>query len=129
MGLLMNLPKENNSMYLDFLEAYWAIGKISFGSNGGDGSVMCSFNFSAYPNRDSKKATEALVEPSIMGGFGGPLHSVVDSCLYRWTGLFRASDIFPTGIPTTSDEQLALLYPFVKQYLNLVDVVDVLEDA
>jgi hypothetical protein len=42
--------------------------------------------------------------------------------------MFRASAIFSDGIPTTTTEQLAILYPFVKQYLNLVDVVDVLEE-
>jgi hypothetical protein len=42
--------------------------------------------------------------------------------------MFRASDIFPDGIPTTTVQQLAILYPFVKQYLDLVDVVDVLEE-
>lgn len=56
------------------------------------------------------------------------MHGLVDSCLYRWVGMFRASDIFPDGIPTTTTAQLAILYPFVKQYLNLVDVVDVLEE-
>ena len=128
MGLLMDLPKEHNSLYHDFTDAYWAIAKVSFGSQGGDGSVMTSFEFAAFPTRESKKATETFQEATSLPTFGGPIYGIVDSCIYRWMGMFRASDIFADGIPTTTAGQLALLYPFVKRYLDLVDVVDVLEE-
>jgi hypothetical protein len=36
MGLLMDLPKEHNSLYHDFTDAYWAIAKVSFGSRAGN---------------------------------------------------------------------------------------------
>ncbi len=89
---------------------------------------MTSFEFAAFPSRESKKATESFQEATSLPTFGGPIPGIVDSCLYRWVAMFRASDIFTEGIPTTTTAQLAVLYPFVKQYLDLVDVVDVLEE-
>jgi hypothetical protein len=53
----------------------------------------------------------------------------VDARLYRWDALFPAAMIFTGGIPISRAGQLAVLYPFVKQYLNLVDAIDVLEKS
>ncbi len=41
----------------------------------------------------------------------------------------RASDIFAVGIPILKEEQLEILYPFVKSYLKLTDAQDVLEEG
>ena len=38
--MLTNLPKEHNPLYHDFTDAYWAIAKVSFGSQGGDLSLI-----------------------------------------------------------------------------------------
>jgi hypothetical protein len=129
MGILMQLPKEANTLYFHFDTAYWAIENVSFGSQGGDGSVMVSFLFTAYPNRDAKQKTASLEQVQQFSMFGGPISTMYEAQLYRWAGLFRASDIFAHGIPTSFTEQLAILYPFVKTYLNLADATDVLEES
>jgi hypothetical protein len=72
-GIVMNLDKSQNALFHQFEQAYWAIENVAFGSDGADGSVMVSFNFSAYPSRESKKAMEQLTEPVSNGKFGGPV--------------------------------------------------------
>ena len=129
MGIMMRLPKEANTLYYDFESAYWAIENISFGSQGGDGSVMVSFLFSAYPNRDAKQKTTSLEQVQQFSTFGGPTSMMYEAQLYQWAGIFRASDIFLHGIPTSFTEQLAILYPFIKAYLNLDEATDVLEES
>jgi hypothetical protein len=128
-GIVMDLDKSQNALFHQFEQAYWAIENVAFGSDGADGSVMVSFNFSAYPSRESKKAMEQLTEPVSNGKFGGPVMNIVESTLYRWSGIFRASDIFAVGIPVLKEEQLEILYPFVKSYLKLTDAQDVLEEG
>ncbi len=125
----MDVDKSQNTLFHQFTGAYWAIENVAFGSDGADGSVMVSFNFSAYPSRESKKAMEQKVTPVSNGTFGGPVMNIVESTLYRWSGMFRASDIFAVGIPVLKEEQLEILYPFVKSYLNLTEAVDVLEEV
>lgn len=129
MGIVMDLDKTQNALFHQFEHAYWAIENVAFGSDGADGSVIVSFNFSAYPSRESKKAMEQLTEPVSNGKFGGPVLNMVQSNLYRWTGMFRASDIFAVGIPVLKEEQLEILYPFVKSYLKLTDAQDILEEG
>jgi len=129
MGLLMDLNKENNHLHFDFPNAYWIIDYVTFGTpEGGDGSVMVMFSFKAFPTREAKLATDTNTAVQVLLGFGGPTQGITRAELYSWTGEFRASDIFPSGIPTTKEEQLALLYPFVKYYLNLTNAVDVMEN-
>lgn len=128
MGLLMDLPKECNSLHHDFNQAYWSIEDISFASQGSDGSVMVAFMFHAYPDREAKRKTLLFEEALPFRTFGGPITQTVNARLYRWAGLFTASLIFPNGIPTTRNGQMAAMYPYVKSYLNLGDATDVLED-
>ncbi len=128
MGLLMDLPKECNSLHHDFDQAYWSIEDISFASQGSNGSVMVSFMFHAYPDREAKRKTLSFEEVQPFRTFGGSIEQSFHARLYRWAGLIEASLIYPNGIPTTRSGQLAVLYPYVKSYLDLVDAMDVLED-
>ena len=129
MGLLMDLPKENNALHHDFLAAYWAIENISFSSDGPDASVMVSFLLHAYPDREAKQKTNALAIVEPFRDFGESLGQTVAARLYRWAGLFPAVMIFTSGIPISRDAQLEILYPFVKSYLDLSDALDVLEES
>lgn len=124
MALRMALPKENNPAYMDFSDAYWCIDDIAMGKIGAD-EPMVRFTFTAYPSREAKYKTS---QPIPGFGFGSASKPVYEPALYRWEGQFRASDIFPTGMPVTEAAQKAILYPFVKTYLGLTNSVDVLED-
>lgn len=124
MGLIMPLPKENNPLYYDFPQAYWSIDEIVMGKIGADEPIV-RFTFTAYPSREAKGMTNQMI-PNI--GFGGASVSLYQSALYRWTGQFRAFNIFPDGMPITESAQKAILYPFVKSFLGLTNAVDVLED-
>jgi hypothetical protein len=125
MGLQFDLNKENNILYTDFYDAYWSIEDISIESYGG--AVMVRFTFYAYPSRESKTKTINL-ESVTQLDFGGAMSTVSNGRLYQWDGAFTASDVFPDGIPVTTEGQLEILYPYIKEYLGLSDAVDVLED-
>ena len=128
MGLLMDLDKDCNALAHAFPMAYWSIESVSFSSDGPDASVMVSFFLHAYPDRQAKLDTARFAQVVPFRDFGEPVAQTVDARLYRWAALFPAAMIFTGGIPIRREDQLAILYPFVKQYLNLVDVVDVLEE-
>ncbi|GEM_PF-3445739 len=128
MGLLMDLPKECNAVDHDFPMAYWSVESVSFASDGPDSSVMVSFLLQAYPDRDSKVRTASFAQAASFRDFGEPIGRTVDARLYRWAALLPAAMVFTGGIPLSRASQLAVLYPFVKQYLGLMDAVDVLEE-
>ena len=123
MGLLCALHKEYNCLYQDFPTAYWSVDNIALGKDG-DG-VMVRFEFTAYPSREAKQQENTLVSQLL---FGGPVFPHVQAALYQWVGLFSAVEIFPDGMPITEAAQKDVLYPFIKEYLQLSDAVDVLEE-
>lgn len=128
MGLLMDLDKDCNALAHAFPMAYWSIESVSFSSDGPDASVMVSFFFYAYPDRQAKLDTAGFTQVAPFRDFGEPIEQTVNARLYRWAALFPAAMVFTGGIPISRSDQLAILYPFVKSYLNLADAVDVLED-
>lgn len=112
MGLKLTLGKETNRLYHDFIDAYWAVTSISYDTD------RVWFTLSCFPTRDSKLKNLATIEtPSI--GFGAVSPSVVGSELYRWDGVFNITDIFPQGIPLSSDDQKTTIYNFIKRYTEL----------
>lgn len=121
MGLLADLSKESNVMGIDWNKAYWCIDTIRIDSN--QQSVVIELN--AYPSRESRlMQNQPLVADY---GFGTPSDMAVDGILYTWQGCFSLEQAFPNGIPISLDEQKAILYPLVKDYLGLSDWEDVIE--
>ena len=125
MGILMNLPKTDNVLYVDFPNAYWCIEGIVFSSMGGVPHVR--FEFSAYASREAKYKNLAPIEATL--SHGGPSGIAYNPRLHYWEAVFPAADIFPEGLPLAESDQKDVLYGFIKDYLGLTDVVDVLEEG
>ena len=120
MGLSLTLTKEQNTLYHDFENAYWAINDLSYDT------TSCYFRLNAYPSREAKlKNLTTLENPTI--GFGSSGSKVVNSILYTWEVQLAISDIFPNGIPLDSDEQKTTIYEWIKTYTKL-PFEDVLEE-
>ena len=120
MGLKMTLVKEMNHMYTEFVDAYWCIEDVGYDTQ----SVV--FTLYCYPSREVKlNHLHILENPSL--GYGSAISNVINGRLYLWEGQFSIEDIFPQGIPLGKDEQLKVLYKFVKDYTQL-PFKDVLED-
>ena len=112
MGLKMTLSKENNSLYCDFVDAYWAIDSVMHGIE------TVSFRLVAYPSRDAKLANQfTQVNPTL--GFGRATYKMVDSELYIMPFDAPAEDIFPNGIPLGKDAQYTAIYTWIKIYTQL----------
>lgn len=124
MALKMLLKKEHNHLHYDFPDAYWRIEDVNFGNL--DGNTIVVFKLAAYPNRGSAQMLNQ--EVGSISAFGSPANTLINNILYGWVASFRADTIFTDGIPLLESEQRAILYPFVKEYLNLTDAVDVLEN-
>jgi len=124
MALKMLLKKEHNHLHYDFPDAYWRIEDVNFGNL--DGITIVVFKLAAYPNQES--ASKINQKVNYIDDFGAPSNTLVTNILYSWVANFRANTIFTDGIPLSESEQRAILYPFVKEYLNLTDAVDVLEN-
>jgi hypothetical protein len=131
MAFQMNLAKENNHMYMD-VSAYWCIEdvvmdtSVSYTEDGKDTQTVVSFVLRAYPSRAAKMKTGVPVATSL--GFGGPASIAVNSALYEWRAVFKVEDVFSGDVPATLNGQLAVLYPFVKNYLGINDAIDVIEE-
>jgi len=124
MAILMNLPKEDNILYTDFPNAYWSIENIIFSTL--NGCSYTQFNFCAYPSREAKYKTLFPVETTL--NWGGPVGMAYTPKLHSWEATFPTADIFPGSIPVSESDQKDTLYLFVKAYLHLTEVVDVLEE-
>ena len=120
MGLLLELAKEKNTMYFDFENAYWSIEDLIYST------TNFAFSLSAYPSRESKLMNNSVLEDNSIG-FGSSGSNVINSLLYIWKVQLSIVDVFPTGIPLSSDEQKTAIYEWIKSYTKL-DFEDVLED-
>ena len=123
MAIQMKLLKENNHMNIDFNNAYWVIENVGIKIE--NESLLYGFDFNAYANKESCDNSRNFKEVKLLN-FGTSKELVVNSLLYSYRGIYQASNIFPEGIPNNKDEQLAILYPFIKQELNLTDFIDIL---
>lgn len=124
MGLSMPLNKESNYMYVDMPQAYWCIENIRYVN--GDGKNYTIFDFNAYPSRDAKYMDGSHIQNQYQ--FGTAVSLAFKPRLYHWEAIFETAHIFPDGIPLSEKSQKDILYLLVKEFLNLVDAIDVLED-
>ena len=119
MALQMTLAKDKNTMYFDFPNAYWVIEDLNYTT------TAVVFRLNVYPNRESKLMQNHVLEnPSV--GFGGAMN-VVSSRLYTWQAVTEITNIFPSGIPLSVNEQKTAIYEWIKSYTEL-PFIDVLEE-
>lgn len=116
MGLKLTLPQTDNYLYKEFVDAYWSVDGIEFVPINGETHVK--FNLNTYPSRDSKMKTGQEVENTGIP-YGSSYRSTYTPILHQWNGMFKASLIFPNGIPLSEAEQKQALYSFVKEYTGL----------
>ena len=126
MGLLMNLNKDSNKACNDFIDAYWTIEDIGYGSNNGE--MYCHFRFNAYASRDAKLIDNQSI-PLTQYTWGGAGAPVYDTKLYTWKSVIKASEVFLDGVPNLEKDQKDALYAFLKSYLQLSEYTDVFEEV
>ena len=120
MGLLLDLPKEKNTMYYDFDNAYWVIENLSYDT------TACGFELNAYPTREAHQMENTILKNNSIG-FGSCGSNVVNGLLYAWNVELAIIDVFPTGIPLSPDEQKTAIYEWIKNYTKL-PFIDVIEE-
>lgn len=120
MALSMTLSKTQNHMYEDYHDAYWVIENIHYNLDFVAGYLRC------YPTRDCSKKNGQMVEEWTQIPFGGPAFSSYNNMLWSWEFMSRITDVFPNGIPISSDEQKTAIYNWIKEYTGL-PFEDVLE--
>lgn len=117
MGLKLTLPKSDNPIGIDFVDAYWSISNIEFiTANGGD--TMLRFKLYTYPSREAKYLHNTLVPNSDIQ-FGTSESQKYSTVLHVWSELMKAEIVFPNGIPLKESDQKDVLYRFVKEYTGL----------
>lgn len=117
MGLKLTLPKSDNPIGIDFVDAYWAISNIEFiTANGGD--AMLRFKLYTYPSREAKYLHNTIVPDSNIQ-FGASESQKYSTVLHVWSELMKAEVVFPNGIPLKESDQKDVLYKFVKEYTGL----------
>lgn len=118
MGLKLTLPKTDNAIGIDFVDAYWSIEDITFMPNSIEQKMYVSFKLVTFPSRECKYLNGTDV-PNTVIPYGTSDSPKYRTTLHVWSELMPASDVFPSGIPLSTDEQKAVLYEFVKTYTGL----------
>ncbi len=113
MALSMTLSKTQNHMYEDYPDAYWVIEDINYNLEFVAGYLRC------YPTRECSKKNGHQIEEWSQIPFGGPAFSSYNNMLWKWEFMARITDVFPNGIPLSSDEQKTAIYNWIKTYTNL----------
>ena len=120
MGLKLTLAKENNRLYHDFVDAYWSVDGINYST------TTVNFRLHCYPSRDAKyKNLSQMPASTLPVGSASP--DIYDTVLYSWETYAMITDIFPSGIPLSEDEQKTAIYEYVKTFTKL-PFEDVLEE-
>lgn len=120
MGLKLTLGKENNRLYHTFTDAYWAIDGLNYTT------TVIRFTLNCYPSREAKyKHNSQMSESMLSIGSASPL--IYFTILYSWDTYVNITDIFPSGIPLSEDEQKTAIYNWIKSYTGL-PFEDVLEE-
>lgn len=127
MGLKLTLPKTDNAVGVDFVDAYWSIEDIAFEHNPIEKVMYVRFRLTTYPNRECKYINGQEVPNSAIL-YGTSEEALYGTLLHVWTELMPASEVFPEGVPLSEDEQKQVLYEFVKTYTGL-PFEDVFEDG
>lgn len=122
MGLQLTLPKTANSIGDDFIDAYWVIQELRYETQ--DGNLYAVFWLNCYCDRNASKLTGQPVQGLEIGR---PMSAVYDGKLYEYLGLVKANEIFPNGIPISSDDQKTVIYNWIKESTGL-PFEDVLEE-
>lgn len=125
MGLKMTISAQDNHMSYAFEDAYWKIEDIVFSNR--DGVSFVAFSLKAYPSRKASKNILKPIQRTEAMQYGGPYIGAYSPCLWTWQALFKAEEVFPSGVPITESAQKDVLYQLVKTYTGL-PFVDVLED-
>jgi len=120
MGLKLTLNAENNSMGHPFVDAYWVVENLKYEMKD---KLSIEFDLNCYPTRESSKMTGQKVVPM---EYMEPTNTKVNGKLCGMHHLNFAVAIFPEGIPMERDEQLTIIYTFIKAYTGL-PFEDVLE--
>lgn len=121
MGLKMTLPSDKNHLATTFLDAYWVIVELGYDFN------TLTLRLACFPSREAKQLNGTSVENPSIGNYGS-CKPTYNSELYSWTQILFISDVFPNGIPLGRDEQLKVLYTFIKGFTGL-PFEDVLEEG
>ena len=128
MGLSLDLPKDKNQLYYDYINAYWAIDQVIYTTE------IIDFRLVAYPTREAKLRNYSTLEnPSISNSkgdrFGSANGAGTVSCdLYTWHVALPITEIFSDGvIPAGKDAQYTAIYNWIKEYTQL-PFEDVFED-
>lgn len=112
MGLKLTLKKEDNSLFNDFIDAYWKISRLYYTP-----TVAC-FELSCYPSRDaSKMELVPMTTPSLP--IGGANKIAYETSLYVWQCQEAIASLFPNGIPLSEDDQKTAIYNWIKDYTKL----------
>lgn len=124
MGLKLTVPKTDNALYTDFVDAYWRIENIIFSN--ADGISYVDFELNTYPSRDAANMNLESIDNSTFS-IGGPRSIAYQSCIRTWQAQFKTADVFTDGIPVSESGQKDVLYALVKQYTKL-PFEDVMEE-
>ena len=111
MGLKLTLSKENNTLYHDFLDAYWHIDNIVYTTTQVGGVLKC------FPSREASLKSGTQISPNLP--IGNSIFPLVDACIYRWDFIFDLSKVFKDSIPLNKNEQVTAIYEAVKEYIGL----------
>lgn len=111
MGFILNLSKENNSLYNDFDNAYWHIENITYTTSQVGGTLKC------YPSRSASQKNGEQVTPKL--SIGNSVYPNVNACIYRWDFIFPLSSVFENSIPLDKNEQFTAIYKAIKNYTQL----------
>lgn len=125
MGLKLTVNKEDNSLYADFIDAYWRVDNIVFSNANGESYV--SFELNTYPSRESASMN---LQPITTNTFpvGGATAIAYNTKIRTWLATFKTNEVFTGSIPLSEAEQKDIIYPFIKAYTGITDWVDVLEE-
>ena len=124
MAIQMKLFKGNNHINIEFNNVYWVIENVCIKIE--NNSLLYGFNFNAYANKEACENSRIYKQVDLLN-FGSPKETIINSLLYSFRGIYQTRYIFPEGIPNNKDEQLVILYTFIKQELNLTDFIDIFD--
>ncbi len=114
MGLKLTLPKEDNGLYHDFIDAYWVIEDLRYEMK--EEGLFAVYWLNCYPSRDSFKKIGLPVSNI---GIGHSEMVIYNGKLYEYLGLELVSNLFPNGIPVDINEQKTVIYNYIKANIDL----------
>ena len=123
MAIQMKLGKEYNGLGIDLIDAYWRIENVGTKIDDDD-KIKIGFNFNCYVNKDSCLKTQNMELVQRLN-FGGSVSSHYDGKVYSFFGIYLVDNVFPNGTPNSRNEQLSVLYEFLKTELELENYTNI----